>query len=177
MFRTNGNDIKEFLDAWCKWKLIFWRLRPPRVLSEGNSAHSSADPGLWPVAPSHQPITAQDSDWGANHRPGSVIPWITRLNDLSSHLEFISPPWEHFATRAMRVKLSKIPSNVLIRPEQWLMIDLAHYFAYLRPGLSGHVISWSPSSAPPSSASNTSESANVSWGQRWCSRPRSARYD
>ena len=87
MSLTNRRDIKEspnVIDS------VFAEASP-RVLSESYSAHSSDDPACVPSA-SQQPITGEYSDSGANQRPEMATPGLTRLNDLSSHLEFISPP-------------------------------------------------------------------------------------
>ena len=109
MSLANRKDIKESPNV----NESLFAEASPRVLSESYSAHSSDDPACIPSA-SQQPIAGEDPDSGANHRPEIATPGLTCLNDLSSHLEFISPPCEHFATRAMRVKLLKIPPNVLI---------------------------------------------------------------
>ena len=104
-------DIKEFLNG----RFIF--VQASCFISESYSAHSSVDP-----RPLSRPIRGQccghvtnidQSEASWSHSLGK-----TCLNDLSSHLEFISPPCDHFATRAMRVNLLKIPLNVLINCKQ-----------------------------------------------------------
>ena len=86
MSLANRRDIKESLNV--NESLLVNASR--RVLSESYSAHSSDDPACVP-SESQQPITGEYPDSGANQRPEMARPGLTRLNDLSSHLEFISP--------------------------------------------------------------------------------------
>ena len=87
MSLANRRDIKESLNV--NESLLVNASR--RVLSESYSAHSSDDPA-WVPSASQQPITGEYPDSGANQRPAMASAGLTRLNDLSSHLEFISPP-------------------------------------------------------------------------------------
>ena len=82
MSLANRRDIKESLNVN---ESVF------AEASESYSAHSSDDPACVP-SESQQPITGEHPDSGANQRPAMATPGLTRLNDLSSHLEFISPP-------------------------------------------------------------------------------------
>ena len=61
------------------WELLCTFLWWPRLCSQ----------------PSQQPIRGQYPESVANQRPERATRGITCLNELSSHLEFISPPWEH----------------------------------------------------------------------------------
>ena len=115
-FHVFGKSKRHQRVSKCKWKSICWSLSScfiwellctflwwPRLYSLCESAANSRR--------------------GFRLRSQSqATPGLTCLNDLSSHLEFISPPCEHFATRAMRVKLLKIPPNVLIscKNNDWL---------------------------------------------------------